>query len=153
MPWLDDARVHRPHRHLVGGFALGLHELRQPDLRPRVRLSVVIAAGKAHGLEPGVAQGRDAPGLEDLALEKMRLRTVRCEGGVGVARRGADGVQHAEPVLGQHGEEPELPRHGRAEQRRQPGLVQHGLQHLGAELLRGQQGNLAQGHGLGVAHG
>jgi hypothetical protein len=62
-------------------------------------------------------------------------------------------MQHTQAVFGQHGQKPKLVGHGRAEQRRQPGLVQHRLQHLGAELLGRKARHRAQGNGLGVAHG
>ena len=93
----DDARMHGAHGHFVDLAAFH---------------AVVVALGRAgafrarggrgvaHGLEPGVALGHDAPGLADLTLEALELGAFLAHGRIAFQRQAAGGPQFLPLVMG-----------------------------------------------------
>ena len=97
MTGFDDARMHGAHGHFVDLAAFH---------------AVVVALGRAgtfrarggrgvaHGLEPGVALGHDAPGLADFTLEALELRAFLAHGRIAFQRQAAGGPQFLPLVMG-----------------------------------------------------
>src|SRR5579863_8897947 len=98
MAGLDDAGMHRPHRHLMDLRAGDREEIGLADGR--------AAARKADRFQPGMALRLDVPLLADFPLEIMRRRASRGERRVGAGNlRGAE-ADLAAGIVGERAEQP-----------------------------------------------
>src|SRR5439155_17063555 len=92
MARLDDPGMHRPDGHLMDLGAVNREELGIADR---------WAAGReAYRLQPGVASRLDAVLLVNLALEMMRRRALRGEGGITGGDRGRTELDVAARIVG-----------------------------------------------------
>ena len=108
MPRLDDAGVHRAHRHLVDLLAVAREEVSHAGNRRRGQTGSRLSAyggWKRIGLSQGWPPG-NAPLLGDLALEPVGLRAVGGQRRIRVPPPAVRRTESAPPVVvGQDGDE------------------------------------------------
>ena len=153
VPRLDDARVDRPHGHLM--HFLSVH------LEKRVSLPILHSADgdrsmvygmPPHRLEPRMPLRHDATLLGDFPLKQMGFRALGCQRGIPARYDRGQRAQLSPRILSEHGDNAGAAgRFGTAEQGDNPPAVANSLQHRISEPAHRLLGNVCEGDRASVA--